>query len=602
MFKSFGSEYRRIFKLLSKSNIASFSLLTSAYAITEGFGVSMIYPIVKYIEIGPSIFEAGRIPVYWGLIFTTIGKTGLPVGLPTLLLITFAAILLRQIFYLMRQSYLAKVEAKIWNNLRNIAFTSYMHSDLSYVSGESQGRLANVLILETHRAGEAVVGMLMLIGALSLVGLYIFGLIMISPILMPVIPITIIFAGLVVNRWMKQTRSQGEITSAGSDHLNSSISERISGVRLVKMASQEKMESATVRHASEQVGNAIAKLRTIRAIIEGVVEPIFFIGVLAILYAGVTFLNLSLASLGLFFVILLRMVPLAKEINSHRQGISGAMASLRNVQDTIKRAQGQRNITDGKLKFPGLKNSIQLQNIYFSYSTKAQDYNTLTDISLTIKKGTTLAIVGHSGSGKSTLVELLPRLHDPNHGIILIDDTPISNYELASLRRAIGFVDQDIFLFNDTIHNNISYGSKFADRDDVITAAQKAFAHEFITSQADGYDTRVGDNGIRLSAGQKQRIGIARIMFNDPDIVILDEPTSALDSVSEEYIRSTLMDIKHNKTIIIVAHRLSTIRNADEIIVIDKGQIIERGTHQQLLQNQGKYTQLFDLQTNIPDI
>ena len=208
------------------------------------------------------------------------------------------------------------------------------------------------------------------------------------------------------------------------------------------------------------------------------------------------------------------------------------------------------------------------------------------------------AIVGASGAGKSTLVDLIPRLHDPDQGSIYIDDIPIHAYDLESLRRNIGFVDQEVFLFNDTIHNNISYGNTPAKRTDVIEAAKKAFADEFITSHPDGYDALVGDNGIRLSSGQKQRLGIARIMFNDPDIVILDEPTSALDPVSEEYIRTTLMDMKYKKTVIVIAHRLSTIRNADEILVVEDGKIIERGNHQQLLASQGKYTELFDLQSD----
>jgi len=562
----------------------------------------MIYPVVKYIEIGPSVFEPGNIPIYWGIIFTTISKIGLQVGLPTLLAITFLAILFRQVFYLMRQSYMAKVQAKVWNSLRDTAFSAYMHSDLIYLSGESRGRLTNVLILETHRTGEGVVALLMLIGAFFLVGIYIFGLIMVSPVLTPVIPMTLIVAVVIVTHWMNKTRSHSSIISTGSDHLNASISERISGIRLVKMASTEELESTKIRRSSEKVGNSIAELRTIRATIEGIVEPVFFIGVLIILYAGVTFFNLSLASLGLFFVILLRMVPAVKEINNHRQSISGTIASLRNIQDTIYQAQNHTSITGGNVKFPGLHNSIQLRNIYFNYSKCTQQPATLTDISLTINKGTTLAIVGQSGSGKSTLVDLLARLHDPDQGQIYIDDTSIDNYELASLRRSIGFVDQEVFLFNDTIHNNISYGNTDTTRAEVITAAKKASAHEFITNQPTGYDTIVGDNGVRLSSGQKQRLGIARIMLNDPDIIILDEPTSALDAISEEYIRSTLIDMQSKKTIIVIAHRLSTIQNADNIIVLEEGKIIQQGTHQELISIQGKYTELYDIQNDAVDI
>ena len=431
--------------------------------------------------------------------------------------------------------------------------------------------------------------------------IYILGLLLISPILVPIVPISVIIAWILVNRWLRLSIRYGTIASRESDELNSAVIERLFGIRLVKLFSRENVEARYVANISRRLGSSVAQLRSVRAFSEGIIEPVFFFGVFLILYLGVQHLNLSIASLGLFFMILIRMVPLAKEVNNHRNGIAGSLASLRNIKETIYNAKASEKIVSGDKVYTGFQTKIEFKNVHFGYSNGDEAPIILTDINLTVDKGSMTAIVGVSGAGKSTLVDLLPRLHDPNSGNIYIDEIPIADYDLASLRSAIGFVEQEVFLFNDTIHNNISYGNAANERKDVIEAAKKAFAHEFIISQPEGYDTLVGDNGIRLSSGQKQRLGIARIMFNDPDIVILDEPTSSLDPVSEEYIRSTLMDIQHKKTILVIAHRLSTIQSADEILIIEDGKIIERGNHEQLLGNRGKYTELFDLQANLTD-
>ena len=198
-------------------------------------------------------------------------------------------------------------------------------------------------------------------------------------------------------------------------------------------------------------------------------------------YLGVKYFNLGIASLGLFFVILIRMVPLAKEINNHRNGIAGALASLRNVNETIFNAESSERIVSGDTIYTGLKSNIEFRNVCFSYKNKDTSQIILSNLNFTINKGSMTAIVGASGAGKSTLVDLIPRLHDPDQGSIYIDHIPIHAYDLESLRRNIGFVDQEVFLFNDTIHNNISYGNTPAKRTDVIEAAKKAFADEFIT-------------------------------------------------------------------------------------------------------------------------
>ena len=220
----------------------------------------------------------------------------------------------------------------------------------------------------------------------------------------------------------------------------------------------------------------------------------------------------------------------------------------------------------------------------------------LHDICLTIPKGKTIALVGQSGSGKSTLVDLIPRYHDIDHGLITIDGEDIRNLTIHSLRSLIGNVNQEAILFNDTFFNNISFGVDNATREQVEQAARIANAHEFIMESENGYDTMVGDRGCRLSGGQRQRVSIARAILKNPPILILDEATSALDTESERLVQEALERLMKSRTTIAIAHRLSTIKNADEICVLHEGQIVERGTHEQLLSLNGYYRKLNDMQ------
>ena len=240
-----------------------------------------------------------------------------------------------------------------------------------------------------------------------------------------------------------------------------------------------------------------------------------------------------------------------------------------------------------------MNKEIRLDHVSFSYK---EGQEVLHDICLTIPKGKTIALVGQSGSGKSTLVDLIPRYHDIDHGLITIDGEDIRNLTIHSLRSLIGNVNQEAILFNDTFFNNISFGVDNATREQVEQAARIANAHEFIMESENGYDTMVGDRGCRLSGGQRQRVSIARAILKNPPILILDEATSALDTESERLVQEALERLMKSRTTIAIAHRLSTIKNADEICVLHEGQIVERGTHEQLLSLNGYYRKLNDMQ------
>ena len=238
------------------------------------------------------------------------------------------------------------------------------------------------------------------------------------------------------------------------------------------------------------------------------------------------------------------------------------------------------------------KDSIEYKNVSFAYDKEP----VLKNINLTIKKGRTIALVGSSGGGKSTLADLVPRFYDPTQGEILLDGIPLTDYEIESLRQQMGVVTQESILFNDSIFNNIAFGKEDATLEDVIEAAKVANAHEFISQIPEGYQTFIGERGSKLSGGQRQRIAIARAVLKNPPILILDEATSALDSESEKLVQDALTKLMKNRTSIVIAHRLSTIQHADEIVVIQHGQIMERGTHDELIVKGGVYKKLSEIQ------
>ena len=245
------------------------------------------------------------------------------------------------------------------------------------------------------------------------------------------------------------------------------------------------------------------------------------------------------------------------------------------------------------VKLEKVKGKIDFENVSFRYDEN-EDY-VLKNINISIKEGEKVALVGPSGAGKSTLASLIPRFYDITEGKILLDDINIKDIKLQSLRKNIGTVQQDVYLFNDTIFENIAYGKPNASLEEVKDAAKKAGALEFIEQLPEGFETHVGDRGVRLSGGQKQRISIARVFLKNPPILILDEATSSLDNKSEKIIQKSLEELAKGRTTLTIAHRLSTIRNADEIIVLTEEGIIERGTHKQLMAKEGYYYNLYNM-------
>jgi subfamily B ATP-binding cassette protein MsbA len=302
--------------------------------------------------------------------------------------------------------------------------------------------------------------------------------------------------------------------------------------------------------------------------------------------------TLQVASLLTFFFVLFRFVPFVQDINGTRAFLSTLHGSADNIKNLLK-SDDKYYFKNGKLEFKALERAINLVSVDFGYD----DQNiVLHNITLTIEKGKMTALVGASGAGKTTLADLIPRFYNATEGNVYLDEVDIRLFEINSLRRQIAVVSQDTFIFNTDVWQNIAYGTPQATNEQIQEAAKLANALEFILEMPEGFNTQLGDRGVRLSGGQRQRIAIARALLRNPEILILDEATSALDSVSERLIQDSLEKLSVGRTVIAIAHRLSTIAKADKVVVLEAGRIVEQGKYQELLARQGKLWEYHQMQ------
>jgi len=374
------------------------------------------------------------------------------------------------------------------------------------------------------------------------------------------------------------------------------LKEAFSGIRIVKAYGKEEVEGQRFENTNLSFRHAVQKSAQVSAVASPIMELIGGIGIAVIVWYGGYLVITTSMKPGVFFSFLTAMfmayTPI-KRLSNANQTIQNALAAAQRVFDVLD-IENEQDKDVGKQSLPQISRSLEFRDVSFQY--EGSEEPALRNISLTIRVGEVVALVGSSGSGKSTLVSLVPRFYRPTQGHILIDDQDIRQVERASLRRQIGIVSQETVLFDDTVRNNIAYGRPEANEEEVMRAAKAAFAWEFIERLPLGFETLVGENGVKLSGGQRQRLAIARAILRDPPILILDEATSSLDSESEKLVQGALSNLMKNRTTLVIAHRLSTVQHADRIVVLNKGQIVEMGAHHEILQKGGYYARLYHTQ------
>jgi subfamily B ATP-binding cassette protein MsbA len=400
---------------------------------------------------------------------------------------------------------------------------------------------------------------------------------------------------LLISEVVKRLKKRAVESQESLGRIVGILDETLSGMRIIKAFNARNYIN---RKFSGEVAK-YAQINVSMAIKNEMGPPLSqFLGVAAVIgiviFGGMRVLNGTLGNsefivfIGIFSQVLTPAKAISKEVSSIQRGLASGERIFK-IVDT----RPQIVEVDKPFNLSSFNESILFRNVSFAYEAKP----VLKNIDLEICKGETVALVGLSGSGKSTLADLVPRFYDPTEGEILIDNIPLGKFGLESLRKQMGVVTQESILFNDTIFNNIAFGLQQIEEKDVIAAAKVANAHDFIMATDMGYQTNIGERGLKLSGGQRQRISIARAVLKNPPILILDEATSALDSESEKLVQEALANLMKNRTSLVIAHRLSTIQHADKIIVINEGKIVEEGTHDRLIQNNKLYSKLTSMQS-----
>ena len=487
------------------------------------------------------------------------------------------------------------ISQDVEHSLRTDTFDNVLGLDLQYFENKSSGRLMAVLNDDVNQLEKFLdTGANKLLQTMTTVIVIGGTFLYISPLIaiFAFIPIPVIIFGSF--KFTKTIASRYTRIRNGIETLNANLSNSLSGILTVKSFNREKREFERILTSSDEVKSANYHAIKLSAAFIPIIRIAILFGFTATLLIGGFMaldgeINVAMYSVLLF--ITQRLLWPLTELGDTFDTYQRAMASFKRI-NALKDTQPE--IKDGTVESMGINNSIVLEKINFSY---VENFPVLNNVSLEIEKGSTTAIVGSTGSGKSTLIKLLLRLYDVESGKIIFDEENIQDLNIHSLRKNIGLVSQDIFLFEGTVFENIAYGNLDATENEIWNAARLSESDEFINLLPNKKDTIVGERGQKLSGGQRQRISIARAILKNPEILILDEATSAVDNETEAAIQRSLDTLKEGRTVIAIAHRLSTIRNADVIYVLEKGEIVESGSHDELVKLKKVYANLWDVQT-----
>jgi len=491
---------------------------------------------------------------------------------------------------------------KLAANLRLDGLRILLDVDLSYFSKTKVGDLINHLNIEVSRTTMAIRSLSRLAIAAITIIVFVGFLLRISWQLTVIATVALGLVALLNQSAVRKAKVFGAELSQLSRNYSSRIVEILSGVRLVKATANEEVEYARVSKliADREISEYRSQL--LFAGIAPINEVASIIALLSVASIGRIAMGDQLESFSsillTYLLVLFRMLPAIGQLNSSRSQLANVLPSVSVVSHFLRR-DDKPFMVHGHRQYSQLKHSIHFNHLTFSYPGVEQPV--LQGVDLKLGKGTTLALVGASGAGKSTLADLLPRFYDPDEGAIEIDGIDLKEIDIASFRRRLGIVSQDTFLFNASVRDNLIYGRPGATKAEIEDATRRANAHEFIKDLPQGLDTLIGDRGVLLSGGQRQRLAIARALLQDPDILILDEATSALDTISERLVQKAIDELSRDRTTLVIAHRLSTVQNADQIAVLDQGRVVETGTHTGLLKKGGYYAQLCAIQFSETD-
>ena len=568
-------------------------------ALLDGFSIALLIPFLNILFHQPAI----GITKGWvaKLLNSTVGSRIIPghemESLRNVILLVLAAVVLKNILVWLSGQLGATLQEYVTRDLRNAVYRHLANLPLGYFTQMKAGQILSRVINDTSETRlilTQLVTQAMQAGSLVIVYLLIlfnisWKLTLLSLTILPLLSISL-------SPMLKRLRRGAARRGNQHGEMTSVLQETISGIRIVKSFRTEKHEEERFAEGSERYARSTVKVTRLTLLAPPVTEVIGTVIAVLVLWIGarevLTSGAMTGATLLAFLTLVLRCLQPLKQLSQMPSTAQSSMASadrLFEILDSPAEYQRDTGTRDAAV----FDRDIEFDHLSFNYG----DAPVLSDVNLVAKKGEVIALVGPSGAGKSTLVDLIPRFYEPTAGTIRLDGVDTRDIRLPALRALTGIVSQETVLFNDSVRNNIAYGTpgRYTEAE-IESAARAANAHDFIRELPDGYDTMLGERGTRLSGGQRQRLAIARALLSDPPILILDEATSALDTESERLVQEAVDRLLEGRTVFVIAHRLSTIAHADQILFLDRGEIIERGTHQELLAKRGAYYRLYSMQ------
>ena len=574
-----------------------FSVMAASF---EGVSIGFLLSFLQ------SLTTPDARPIQTGISWFDIGVLGVNTSVTSRLYRISALIListwLRAAFNYLAQLYIEITQLNLLDRLRKQIFEQLQAVSLSFFAQTKAGELINTNTTELERIKQAFGGVAFLFGRSLAIITYLVAIVLLSWQLTVVSLMLFSLMAVGLSLLIAKVRERSFLVSTANGQLTTRTIELINGIRTVQAFATQDFERQRYYKASIEVVHSTTKLAKILVAVKPIAECIaitILVGMIVVAFTGVlTGGALNVASLLTFFFVLFRLVPILQDVNGAWAGISGIQGSVENIKELL-RTDNKDYFRNGHVEFLGLKRSIDFVSVDFGYDNSKLVLNNIT---LTIAQAQTTALVGASGAGKTTLADLVARFYDPTAGQVLIDGVDLRQIEINSLRNKLAVVSQDTFIFNTSVRNNIAYGIEDTDIATIQKAAQQANALEFILDMPEGFETQLGDRGVRLSGGQRQRIAIARALLRDPEILILDEATSALDSVSERLIQESLEKLSVGRTVIAIAHRLSTIAKADKVVVLEQGRIVEQGNYQELLERRGNLWKYHQMQNEVGQV
>ena len=590
-------DYLKLFKFMRPySGLFILAIISMGFsAIFDGVSLAMMVPLADKVLSNKKIILPTKLPDFLAGFVDKINNTPPQVLLNYMVVSVLVLFFFKGIFGFLQSYWMSDIGQRIVRDIKAKLYRKIQTLSLNYFTarrgGELMSRITNdVRLVEnavSYGSTDLIYQSLQVVIFATVIFFIYFKMALIAFVFLPLISFPIIKVGKVLRKLSK--RSQEKIADT-----NSLLYETIMGARIVKAFNMEEYEIKKFEKVNDDYYRLSMKSIKRTLLLNPSTEFLGVIaGVLVFFWGGREVIagKLSFGVFGLFLGSLLSLIRPFKKLSQVNSLNQQAMAASERIHDVLETEQSVKEPLNPR-NFPVFKQNIKFENIKFSYG----DAQILKGINLEVKYGQMLAIVGPSGTGKSTLVDLIPRFYDPQKGNVYIDGVNIKEFSLKSLRSQVGIVNQETMLFNDTIRANIAYGKLDATNEQIEEAARRAYAHDFILQCPQGYDTIIGDRGVKISGGERQRIAIARALLKNAGILILDEATSQLDSTSERIVQEALDSLVSGRTVFVIAHRLSTVRNADRIVVLDKGMIVEEGRHEELLEKRGLYKRLYDAQ------